>query len=42
MANIEDDRVFDIFDINWSNDGTVIAAGFEKSVVMLDMRKILS
>jgi hypothetical protein len=31
-----------IFDINWSCDGTVVAAGFEKSVVMLDMRKILS
>jgi hypothetical protein len=31
-----------VFDINWSNDGTVVAAGFEKSVVMLDMRKILS
>lgn len=31
-----------IFDINWSYDGTVVAAGFEKSVVMLDMRKILS
>ena len=36
------DPVFEIFDINWSSDGTVIAAGFEKSVVMLDMRKILS
>jgi hypothetical protein len=36
------EAVYDIFDINWSNDGTVIAAGFEKSVVMLDMRKILS
>jgi len=31
-----------VFDINWSNDGTVVAAGFERSVVMLDMRKILS
>ena len=31
-----------IFDINWSYDGTVVAAGFEKSVVMLDMRRILS
>lgn len=31
-----------VFDINWSSDGTVVAAGFEKSVVMLDMRKILS
>ena len=31
-----------IFDINWSHDGTVVAAGFEKSVVILDMRKILS
>jgi hypothetical protein len=31
-----------VFDINWSCDGTIVAAGFEKSVVMLDMRKILS
>lgn len=31
-----------IFDINWSYDGTVVAAGFEKSVVMLDLKKILS
>jgi WD40 repeat protein len=31
-----------VFDINWSADGMLIAAGFEKSVVMLDMRKILS
>jgi hypothetical protein len=31
-----------VFDINWSSDGTVVAAGFEKSVVMLDIRKILS
>jgi len=38
----QNERVFDIFDINWSCDGTVIAAGFEKSVVMLDLRKILS
>ena len=36
------DPVYDIFDINWSSDGTVIAAGFEKNVVMLDIRKILS
>jgi hypothetical protein len=32
----------EIIDINWSNDGTMIAAGFEKSLVLLDMRKILS
>ena len=31
-----------VFDINWSSDGSVIAAGFDKSVVMLDMRNILS
>ena len=31
-----------VFDINWSCDGTVVAAGMEKNVVMLDMRKILS
>jgi len=32
----------EIIDINWSNDGTMLAAGFEKSLVLLDMRKILS
>lgn len=37
-----DEPVYDIFDINWSSDGTVVAAGYEKNVVMLDMRKILS
>jgi len=31
-----------MFDINWSSDGTVVAAGFEKSFVMLDMRQILA
>ena len=31
-----------VFDINWSCDGAVVAAGMEKNVVMLDMRKILS
>lgn len=31
-----------VFDINWSHDGTVVAAGFEKNVVMLDMRMILA
>ena len=30
-----------IFDINWSFDGTVMAAGFGKSVVMVDVRKVL-
>lgn len=30
-----------VFDINWSSDGTIVAAGLEKSVVMVDMRKIL-
>ena len=39
--DINNDLSYDIFDINWSNDGTVIAAGFEKNVVMLDIRKIL-
>ena len=40
--NEQDDYSKAIFDINWSSDGTVVAAGFEKSVVMLDMRQILS
>jgi WD40 repeat protein len=45
----DDEEMFDtnkdpveIIDINWSSDGTMIAAGFEKSLVLLDMRKILS
>lgn len=41
MANQEKDPI-EIIDINWSNDGTMLAAGFEKSLVLLDMRKILS
>ena len=31
-----------IFDINWSFDGTVVAAGFGKSVVMVDVRKVMA
>lgn len=31
-----------VFDLNWSSDGTLLAAGLEKNVVILDMRKILS
>lgn len=38
----EEKEQFNIFDINWSGDGTVLAAGYGKSVVMLDLRKILS
>lgn len=37
-----DPNIKGVFDINWSTDGTVIAAGIYKSVVMLDMRKILT
>jgi phosphopantetheinyl transferase len=31
-----------VFDLNWSHDGTVIAAGIEKQVVMLDINQIFS
>jgi len=31
-----------VFDLNWSSDGNLLAAGLEKNVVILDMRKILS
>lgn len=31
-----------IFDINWSHDGTTVAAGFESNVVILNMRRLLS
>ena len=31
-----------VFDINWSSDGTVVAAGFQKSVVMIDMKKLFA
>ena len=40
---LEDDpHCKQVFDLNWSCDGTVLAAGIEKYVVMLDMRQILS
>jgi WD40 repeat protein len=31
-----------VCDINWSNDGTFISAGYEDKVVMLDMRLLLT
>jgi hypothetical protein len=31
-----------VFDLNWSHDGTVIAAGIEKQVLMLDINQIFS
>jgi len=30
------------FNLNWSHDGTVIAAGIEKQVMMLDLKQIFS
>ena len=36
------DTTTEITDINWSCDGTLVAAGYEKTLVMLDMKKILS
>jgi len=37
-ADMDDRNSKAVFDINWSHDGTAVAGGFEKSVVMLDMR----
>ena len=31
-----------VFDLNWSHDGTVIAAGIEKQVLMIDINQIFS
>lgn len=32
----------EIIDLNWSHDGTMVAAGYDKSLLLLDMKKILS
>ena len=37
----EDPHSRQVFDLNWSNDGSVLAAGIERQVVMLDMKQIL-
>ena len=29
-------------DINWSNDGTVIAAAIKKNLILMDLRDIIS
>lgn len=40
---LEDDpHCKQVFDLNWSCDGTVVAAGIEKYVIMLDVPQILS
>jgi len=31
-----------VFDLNWSHDGSVIAAGIEKQVIMLDINQLFS
>ena len=41
-VNMLGDSITEITDIGWSFDGTLVAAGCEKSLVMLDMKKILS
>jgi WD40 repeat protein len=41
-VNMMGESITEITDINWSNDGTLVAAGCEKTLVMLDMKKILS
>lgn len=42
VSMMGDDNVIEIIDLNWSSDGTMVAAGQEKSLVVLDMKKILS
>jgi hypothetical protein len=37
----EDPHSRQVFDLNWSNDGSALAAGIERQVVRLDMKKIL-
>ena len=37
----EDPHSRQVFDLNWANDGSVLAAGIERQVVMLDMKQIL-
>ena len=37
----EDPHSRQVFDLNWANDGSVLAAGIERHVVMLDMKQIL-
>jgi len=41
-VNMLGEGITEITDIGWSNDGTLVAAGCEKSLVILDMKKILS
>ena len=41
-VNMLGENITEITDISWSMDGTLVAAGCEKSLVMLDMKKILS
>lgn len=37
----EDPHSRQVFDLNWANDGSVLAAGIERQVIMLDMKEIL-
>ena len=37
----EDPHSRQVFDLNWSNDGSVLAAGIERQVIMLDMKQVL-
>jgi len=37
----EDPHSRQVFDLNWANDGSVLAAGIERHVIMLDMKQIL-
>lgn len=39
---MSDDAHNNVFDVNWSCDGTLIAAGIDKSILLLDIGKVLS
>ena len=41
LSEADDSRV-NVFDINWSCDGTLLSAGINKSIVLLDLSKILA
>jgi len=41
LAEEEQEPQVNICDISWSHDGTVVTAGINKTVIVLDMSKIL-
>jgi len=40
--NGEDEEIMEVFDIGWSCDGSTVAAGLQRSILLLDINKILS